>query len=227
MPNLLNVLNQSSLTAIIAAGLTMTLVVGQFDLCIGYTASFAGLIVVGLIAQNGLPIVAALRAGAAGRHGIGTINGLLVTKARINAVIATLGVGTSTHRLRLRLDSRFPIAEGVPASFHEHLARQGADNGIPNPILITALVLAVLWVILNKTDLGQKMQAVGGNTKAARLSGVRVDRVKIFAFATAGLVRRADRSPAVLAAGQRHPRRRRRLPARRVRRGLPGLRHAA
>jgi len=48
-------------------------------------------------------------------------------------------------------------------------------------------VLAILWVILNKTDLGQKMQAVGGNIEAARLSGIRVDRVKMFAFATAGV----------------------------------------
>jgi ribose transport system permease protein len=116
---------------------------------------------------------------------IGTVNGVLVTKARINAVIATLGVGTTLTGFGFAY-SRFPIAEGVPTSFTD-IALGKAIFGIPNPIIVMAVVLAVLWVILNKTDLGQKMQAVGGNAEAARLSGVRVDRVKIFAFATAGL----------------------------------------
>ncbi len=60
LPNFLNILNQSSLTAIIAAGLTMTLVVGEFDLSIGYVASFAGLLVVGFIARDGVPVLLAL-----------------------------------------------------------------------------------------------------------------------------------------------------------------------
>src|SRR3954452_8060849 len=80
---LLNVLNQSSLTAIIAAGLTMTLVVGQFDLSIGYTASFSGLIVVGFIARDGIPLLVALPLVILVGTGIGTVNGLLVTKARV------------------------------------------------------------------------------------------------------------------------------------------------
>jgi ribose transport system permease protein len=184
VPNLLNILNQSSLTAIIAAGLTMTLVVGQFDLSIGYTASFAGLLVVGFIAKNDIPLVAAILLVLLVGTTIGTVNGLLVTKARINAVIATLGVGTTLTGFGFAY-SRFPIAQGVPASFTD--IALGKLFGIPNPIIIMAVVLAVLWVILNKTDLGQKMQAVGGNAEAARLSGIRVDRVKIFAFATAGL----------------------------------------
>ena len=185
LPNFLNILNQSSLTAIIAAGLTMTLVVGEFDLSIGYVASFAGLIVVGFVARDGLPVLIGiplvLLIGAA----IGTVNGFLVTKVRINAVIATLGVGTILVGLGFAYSS-FPIAAGVPAEFIS-IALGKPILGIPNPIFIMLVVLAILWVILNKTDLGQKMQAVGGNIEAARLSGIRVDRVKMFAFATAGV----------------------------------------
>jgi ribose transport system permease protein len=183
--NLTNILNQGSLTAIIAAGLTMTLVVGEFDLSIGYAASFAGLMVVGFIAQNGIPVLVGipliLIIGAA----IGTTNGLLVTKVRINAVIATLGVGTILTGIGFAY-SQFPIAAGVPKSFLQISLGQTLF-GIPNPIVIMVVVLGILWLILNKTDLGQKMQAVGGNIEAARLSGIRVDRVKIFAFATAGV----------------------------------------
>ena len=185
LPNFLNILNQSSLTAIIAAGLTMTLVVGEFDLSIGYVASFAGLIVVGFVARDGLPVLIGiplvLLIGAA----IGTVNGFLVTKVRINAVIATLGVGTILVGLGFAYSS-FPIAAGVPAEFIS-IALGKPILGFPNPIFIMLVVLAILWVILNKTDLGQKMQAVGGNIEAARLSGIRVDRVKMFAFATAGV----------------------------------------
>jgi ribose transport system permease protein len=57
---------------------------------------------------------------------------------------------------------------------------------VPNPVFVMAALLIVMWIILNKTDLGQRMQAVGSNIEAARLSGIRVDRTKMFAFATAG-----------------------------------------
>lgn len=183
--NILNILSQSSLTAIIAAGLTMTLVVGEFDLSVGYAASFAGLIVVGFIAKEGLPVVIGLLVVLLIGSVIGVTNGVLVTKMRINAVIATLGMGAVLTGIGFAY-SAFPIATGVPHSFVQ-IALGKAIPGIPNPIVIMVIVLAVLWVILNKTDLGQKMQAVGGNLEAARLSGIRVDRVKIFAFSTAGV----------------------------------------
>jgi ribose transport system permease protein len=182
--NSLNILNQGALTAIIAAGLTMTLVVGEFDLSIGYVASFVGLIVVGLMAKSHLPVVLALVTALALGGAIGTVNGVLVTKFRINAVIATLGIGTALTGVGFAY-SQFPIASGVPHSFTQ--ISLGKLLGIPQPILIMAVVLVLLWVVLNMTDLGQKMQAVGGNLEAARLSGIRVDRVKIFAFATAGV----------------------------------------
>jgi ribose transport system permease protein len=185
LPNFTNILSQASLTAIIASGLTMTLVVGEFDLSIGYAASFAGLIVVGSIAQNGLPVFVGVALILVIGAAIGTTNGLLVTKVRINAVIATLGVGTALTGLGFAY-SAFPIAAGVPKAFTD-ISLGSVVFGIPNSIVIMVVVLAILWIILNKTDLGQKMQAVGGNIEAARLSGIRVDRVKIFAFAIAGV----------------------------------------
>ena len=182
--NFLNILSQASLTAIIAAGLTYTLVVGEFDLCIGFVASFIGLIVCGLMANEGFPIPLAIVAALALGTAIGCINGLLVTKVGINAVIATLGVGTILSGIGFSY-SAFPIAVGIPREFTS-ISIGRVLFGIPNPVVIMFAVLAVLWVILNKTDLGQKMQAVGSNIEAARLSGIRVDRIKLFAFMTAG-----------------------------------------
>ena len=183
-PNALNILSQASLTAIIAAGLTYTLVVGEFDLSIGYVASFVGLIVAGLMAKQGLPVPVAIGMALMLGVAIGLLNGTLVTKVRINAVIATIGVGTMLSGIGFSYSS-FPIAMGIPRAFTE-LALGRSLFGIPNPVFVMLAVLVVLWTILNKTDIGQKMQAVGSNIEAARLSGIRVDRIKMFAFATAG-----------------------------------------
>jgi len=185
LTNAQNILNQSSFTAIIASGLTITLVVGEFDLSIGYVGSFIGLIVVGLIVNDHVPVFIAVTGVIVAGAAIGAFNGVLVAKMKINAVIATLGVGTILTGLGFAY-SHFPIAEGVPPAFTQ-LAQGAFLFGIPNPITFTALVLSFLWIVLNKTDLGQKMQAIGGNIGAARLSGIRVDRIKIIAFATAGV----------------------------------------
>jgi ribose transport system permease protein len=127
-----------------------------------------------------LAVALALLAGVA----IGLVNGFLVTKVRINAVIATIGVGTMLTGLGFSY-SAFPIAIGIPRAFTE-ISLGRALLGVPNPVFVMAALLIVMWIILNKTDLGQRMQAVGSNIEAARLSGTRVDRTKMFAFAMAG-----------------------------------------
>jgi ribose transport system permease protein len=180
--NFLNILSQASLTAIISAGLTFTLVVGEFDLSIGNVASFIGLVVAGLMAKEHLPIPLAV--ALALLVAIGLVNGFLVTKVRINAVIATIGVGTMLTGLGFSY-SAFPIAIGIPRAFTQ-ISLGRPLFGVPNPVFVMAALLIIMWIILNKTDLGQRMQAVGSNIEAARLSGIRVDRTKMFAFATAG-----------------------------------------
>lgn len=182
--NILNILSAASLTAIVASGLTYTLVVGEFDLSVGYVTSFIGLIVVGLMSYQGLPIWLSILCALAIGTGLGLVNGTLVTKVRINAVISTLGLGTMLTGIGFSY-SAFPIATGIPRAF-TGISLGRVLFGIPNPVFFMIGVLVILWVILNKTDIGQKMQAVGGNIEAARLSGIRVDRIKMFAFATAG-----------------------------------------
>lgn len=182
--NLLSIVNQSALTAIIACGLTMVLVVGEFDLSVGYAASLAGVLVTGIIANQGLPIVVAVVVTMMIGGGIGAANGLLVTKARVNAVVATLGVGTILTGLAFGYTAGSPITQ-LPKEFTWiTLAR---FLGIQNPIWFMLIVVAVLWVVLNRTATGQRIQAVGANPKAARLAGIRVDQAKITAFVIAGV----------------------------------------
>jgi len=182
--NLLNILNQSALTAIIAFGLTMVLVVGEFDLSIGYAASLAGVLVTGLLVNQGLALPVAILLTLLLGAAIGAVNGLLVTKARVNAVVATLGVGTMLIGLSYGYTAGSPII-AVPTSFTN--ITLGAFIGVQNPIWFMLIVLGLLWVLLNRTPLGQRIQAVGANKEAARLAGIRTDRVKVAAFVIAGV----------------------------------------
>jgi ribose transport system permease protein len=183
--NFVNVLTQNAIIAIVACGLTLPLVVGEFDLSVGYQASFAGVLCVGLMTNQGLPIPLAIVLGVAVGIAAGLVNGLLVTQLGVNALIATLGTGTVIVGLN------YAYTNGVPITLVHHDSfldlALGKFAGIPNPIVFMVVAVGLLWLLLNRTVLGQQMQAVGGNHEAARLSGVRVERVRIWAFAIAGL----------------------------------------
>jgi ribose transport system permease protein len=182
--NLVNILDQSALTAIIASGLTLVLVVGEFDLSVGYLGSLAGILATGLIVKQNLPMLLAILLTLITAALIGIFNGILVTKARVNSVVATLGVGTVLIGFSFGYTQGSPIIS-VPNSFLNLAA--GNTLGVHNPIVAMAIVLVVLWLLLNRTSLGQRIQAVGGNPEAARLAGIRTDRIKIAAFVIASV----------------------------------------
>src|SRR5580693_6777188 len=184
--NFLNVLNQASLATIIAGGLTLAVVVGELDLSIGYAASLHGDLVTGLIVHDKLPIGLAIPIVLALGALIGVVNGVIVTKLRVNSVIATLGVGTIIVGLAFAYSAGVPIVAGVPEEFLQ-LALGRWLFAIPNPIIVMALVMAALWVLVERTAVGQEIQAVGGNPIAARLAGIGVDRIKILGFVISGV----------------------------------------
>ncbi|MGW5416860.1 ABC transporter permease [Actinomadura geliboluensis] len=177
--NLINVLNESALLAIVAGGLTYVLVAGQFDLSFANVISFSGILCVGLMERNGLPVPAAIGSVLLAAVLVGAVNGLLVAHLRINAIVATLG--TSTILLGVNFAYSNGAAITLEAGAFTDLAR-GRPGGIPIPVLIMIGVLVVLWVILNRTLLGHHLQATGSNPVAARLAGVEVGRVTVAAF---------------------------------------------
>jgi ribose transport system permease protein len=182
--NISNIFTEASLTAVVAGGLTLPLIVGEFDLSIGYHSSLAGVLVVGLMVNQHLPVAAAIVLVLAAAAAIGLVNGLIVTKLGVNALIGTLGTGTILVGADYAYSSGIPIATTgslFPSIF------QGKLGPIPNPVIIMFVILVILWLVVNRTALGQAMQAVGGNPEAARLSGIRVDRVRIIAFVICGV----------------------------------------
>lgn len=179
--NFLNIFNQGSLSAIIACGLTAVVIVGEFDMSIGYVASFAGVLVTGLMVNQKLPMAAAIPLVLIACLFIGLVNGLIVTKAKVSSVITTIGIGGIVVGLNYAYSSGAPIATGVPEEFL-NLTLLKLLHAIPANIIYMVIVLVILWVVLNRTELGQWIQAVGGNQNAARLSGIYVDLVKVISF---------------------------------------------
>jgi ribose transport system permease protein len=184
--NFTNVINQASLAMIIAGGLTLAVIVGELDLSIGFAASLHGVLVTGLIVHDKLPIPVAIIIVIALGAVIGLINGFIVTKMKVNSVIGTLGVGTIITGLAFAYSTGVPIVAGVPEAFLQ-LSLGRWLLGIPNNIIIMTVVLGLLWVLVERTSIGQEIQAVGGNAAAARLAGINVDRVKTLGFVISGM----------------------------------------
>ncbi|GHV85446.1 ribose import permease protein RbsC [Spirochaetia bacterium] len=181
--NLVNIVNQASLAAIIAGGLTMALIVGEMDLSIAYLASFAGVFVTGLMVNQHVPLWLSIILTLAACTALGFLNGLIITKLRVNAVVATLGTGSIIVGLTFAYAQGVPIASGLPPAFQN--LSIGKTIGIPNTILIMVIALALLWLFLNYTEWGVQLRATGGNPQASRLSGIRVDRIKILGLCIA------------------------------------------
>lgn len=184
--NFTNVLNQASLAMIIAGGLTLAVIVGELDLSIGFAASLHGILVTGLIVHDKLPIPVAVVIVVALGALIGLVNGFIVTKIKVNSVIATLGVGTILTGFAFAYSSGVPIVAGVPEAFLQ-LSLGRWLFGVPNNIVVMVVVLGALWTLVERTSLGQEIQAVGGNSAAARLAGIDVDRIKILGFVVSGM----------------------------------------
>lgn len=181
--NFRNIINDMSIATIVAAGLTIPLVAGDFDLSIGYVASFAGILVVGLLSNSGLAIPLAILIAVGFGTLVGIVNGIIVSKIGVNAFIATLGTGTVVVGLN------YAYAGGIPLQLTQSREFTGIAlgriAGVPHLIIIMIVILAVLWVILNRTVQGQHIKAIGVSPESARRAGIPIDRPRIVAFAIA------------------------------------------
>jgi ribose transport system permease protein len=177
--NIAAVLNQAAVLALLAGGLTLVLVLGQFDLSIGWVASLGGMIATGLMSQRGVSLPVAVAAALVAGAVIGLINGLLVTVLRINALLATLATASVISGLSSWYSIR-PFSTDLAPSFIEFgITTWG---WLPAPALAAGLCCFVAWVFLQHTSAGRRMYAVGGNREAARIAGVHVERTMVGAF---------------------------------------------
>ena len=187
--NWLNISQQVSMLMVVAAGMTVVMVMGDFDLSVGSTASLAG-IVAALLFTFGYPVWAAI--GIALLVGLlgGLFNGLLVSFIGILPFVATLATLTMFSGVAFVVSGGKTISgRAIPEDFG-NFARDGIALGpvtVPNLTIVAVVVVGLVWVLLEQTTFGRRLYAIGGNIEAAHLSGVRVRRLKLIAFALTGL----------------------------------------
>lgn len=186
--NWLNITQQLSMLMVVAAGMTIVMVMGDFDLSVGSMASLAGIVAV-LLMTLGYPVWAAVGIGLiVGLLG-GAINGALVSVIGILPFVATLATLTIYSGAAFVVSGGKTISgRAIPAEFGD-FARESVSVGlfaIPNLTLVAAGVTLIVWVLLEQTTFGRRLYAIGGNIEAAHLSGVPVRRLKLAAFALTG-----------------------------------------
>lgn len=180
--NLVNILQQSSINAVIAVGMTLVIISGGIDLSVGPVAALAAVLSAALlVAGYPVPIViiAALAVGLA----CGFVNGALIAYAGLQPFIVTLGTLSLFRALGLIYTGGTPIL-GLPNEFRQLFS--SSILGLPVPVIVAAVLAVLATILLRKTPLGEYILAVGGNEEAARVSGVPIARTKVITYMISG-----------------------------------------
>lgn len=183
--NVLSILNDQAVLAILAAGLTLVLLTGEFDLSVAALLGFSANFAAGLFSKSGLspwlvvPLVLAVGAF------VGFINGTITVKLRIPSLIATLATGIILDGLAQWYTGGAVISENIPTGFRQIARASIGPVVVAIPLML--VVAAILWAVLKYTPFGRYLHAIGGNRDAAEMSGIRVDKSIVMAFVIAGM----------------------------------------
>ncbi|HSR68684.1 MAG TPA: ABC transporter permease [Acidobacteriota bacterium] len=187
--NLLNVANQIVVIAVIAIGMTMVIITGGIDLSVGSLIALSAVAATWLIRwagaaeASGTEMVLASLGGIVLSAAVGLFSGVMVTAVRIPSFIATLAMMQVASGLAFIISGGLPIYQ-VPDSYTA-LGR-GQVFSIPMAVIVMVVLYLLAHLLMSHTPLGRYIYAVGGNAEAARLSGVRVQRIRLFVFAVSG-----------------------------------------
>ena len=192
--NLFNVGRQISLLGIMSVGMTFVLISGEVDLSVGSTYAFSGLST-GMLITAGWSLAPALFVGVLTGAAIGLINGALSTYGRLPSLIATLGMLSVVRGAALILTNGQPVTINVrngasPAvlDIFEYMGQGYLFGVVPMQLVFFVIIAALASLALSYTNFGFRVFAVGGSAKAARVSGIHVNTVKIWAFVLMGML---------------------------------------
>ena len=191
--NALNVLRQISINTCLSIGMTLVILSGGIDLSVGSVLAFAGVVGAGLL-KDGVELPAfgvslqftvagAVLAALAVGGSLGWINGLVITRFKLPPFVATLGMLSIARGFTQLWTKGFPIT-GLGGEFG--FIGTGHWLGLPTPVWISALLVAVFVLVTRKTRLGRYLYAIGGNERAAHLSGLNIRRIKTAVYALCG-----------------------------------------
>lgn len=184
--NVMTIFRQTSMLTIMSVGMLFVLLTGAIDLSVSGILSFVGVFTALAAAKMALPLPAAVFLGLVCSALFGLLNGFIVTKTRIPALIGTLAMQQVILGISYTICGGKPVY-GISPSFKQ-IARAMLFGIIPIPIVITVVVLALGEFLLKKTYLGHYFYAVGSNEEATRLSGIDTDSVRIAAYTMNGFL---------------------------------------
>src|SRR5262245_34583257 len=182
--NVMNVMRQVSINALIAFGMTLVILLGGIDLSVGSILAVSSVLTAMLMNAGYDPVLATLVGILAGAV-MGSINGLIVAKGKVAPFIATLGMMTALRGVSLVLTNGSPIT-CFSSEFFAMLGGGYLAGLIPVPVVWMLAMFALFWFVLTKTVFGRHVYATGGNAEAAKLSGVKTDRVQIGVYVLSG-----------------------------------------
>jgi len=194
------IMQSVSIVAIVALGVTVSLAADGFDLSVGANVGFVVMLTTSVMVVHDFPAVLAVFVGLLAGAGIGVFNGLLIVKGRVPDLLATLGTMFLFLGLTLMMTSGQSVSQGMPID----------DQGTPAPgkvwpeflwlgrgeiffdirvsVVVMIIIFVVVWVFLEHTRWGRTIYAIGGNREAARLAGIRVDRMRVLAYVISGVL---------------------------------------
>lgn len=186
--NLLNLLRQASVNALIAFGMTFVILTAGIDLSVGSILAFTGAIIASMI-LGGTPAWLAGLIGLIIGALLGALNGVFITWGKVTPFIATLATMTIWRGATYVFTGGNPITGGkMNTNFFFQFIGQGYLFGIPFPVIITLIAFIICYILLHKTAFGRKTFALGGNEKAAFVAGVKTKKTLIIIYTISGLL---------------------------------------
>jgi ribose transport system permease protein len=177
-------MRQVSINAVIAFGMTLSILLGGIDLSVGSILAVSSVLAAMTMTGGHNGVLAAAVAIAAGAV-MGSLNGVVIAKGNVAPFIATLGMMTLLRGVALVFANGSPIS-GFSSEFFALLGGGYVGRLIPVPVVLMLAMFAVFWFMLSRTVFGRHVYATGGNPEAARLSGVNTDRVQILVYTISG-----------------------------------------
>lgn len=183
--NLQSLIRDLAFIGMIGIGQSLLLLIGELDLSVGKIASLCGILAGMMMVQQGwnpyLSMILALVCGAI----FGCINGLIITKLRLNAMVATIGMQGVYGGINLVLTKGKAIT-GIPKSVH--IFGKGNLGPIPFPFIFTIIILILVLFLVKKTKTGRYIYAIGNNKDAAKILGIKVDKIRVIIYSIVGFI---------------------------------------
>lgn len=188
LSNILNILRQTSVIAILAAGMTLVILTAGIDLSVGSILALCGAFAASMIGME-ISVWIAVPVSLLGGAALGSMAGVIIAKGKVQAFIATLVTMTLLRGVTMVYTDGRPISTGftdVADAFSWF--GTGYLLGIPVPVWMMIFVFLAIWYLLNHTRFGRYIYALGGNESATLLSGINVDRIKVGVYAICGFL---------------------------------------